>query len=197
MSQCILIASDTSGLIDIEVGGLTTVVMSQSNVTFCVPDVLFDQELRQRHSHLEALGLQLIPLSGESVARVFEKSQRHRKVSRMDLFALELAIEKRAILLTGDRHLRRIAEIYKIESHGTIWLVERMVLNNAISPDVARSAYKAMRAAGSRLPWDQAEEGLKAIEMRVPCSDHIGDPVSIFTDAAANDASKASLLLTS
>jgi predicted nucleic acid-binding protein len=83
----------------------------------------------------------------------------------MDLFALILAKEEKSILLTGDRNLRKVAEECKIQCHGTVWLVEQMVRNRLIHPDVARHAYQGMRAKGSRLPWEEAEQRLKSLEI--------------------------------
>jgi len=164
MSGTVLIVSDTSVLIDIEDGGLTSSMFSLPNTSFCVPDVLFEQELRKDHSHLQDIGLSLFALSGDSVAKVYTLAQKHGKVSRLDLFALQLAREKSALLLTGDKALCKVAAKYRIECHGTIWLVERMIEQKIIHAAVARNAYGRMRATGSRLPWEDAERRLKEIK---------------------------------
>lgn len=164
MSGYVLTVSDANVLIDIEDGGLSNSMFSLPNTEFCVPDVLFEQELRKNHSHLQDIGLCLCSLSGAFVAEVHALAQQHERVSRLDLFALQLAREKSALLLTGDRALCNVAARYQIECHGTIWLVERMVRHQVIQMAVARSAYGRMRAAGSRLPWEDAECRLKVIE---------------------------------
>ena len=164
MSGTVLTVSDANVLIDIEDGGLTSSMFSLASTNFCVPDVLFDQELRKNHSHLLDLGLNLLTLSGESVGKVFSLAQKHGKVSRLDLFALQLAREKSALLLTGDRALCNVAAKYQIECHGTIWLVERMVQQKVIHTTVAKNAYERMRGAGSRLPWEDAERRLKEMK---------------------------------
>ena len=115
-----LTVSDANVLIDIDAGGLAASMFSLQDFQFCIPDVLFEQELRQRHSHFEKLGLQLCCSSGSSVSEIFKLSQLHHKVSRMDLFALVLAQETKSILLTGDRELRSVAEKYGVKCHGTI-----------------------------------------------------------------------------
>src|SRR5690606_34920145 len=96
----------------------------------------------------------------------FTLAQKHGKVSRLDLFALQLAIEKPGLLLTGDRALCKVAAKYQIECHGTIWLVERMVQQKIIHTNVARNAYARMHVSGSRLPWTEAEKRLKELESR-------------------------------
>ena len=47
-----------------------------------------------------------------------------------------------------------------IEVHGTIWLVEQMILSNKVTVDVASTAFDDMKKAGSRLPWDVVEKTL-------------------------------------
>jgi predicted nucleic acid-binding protein len=161
MNKKFLAVSDANVLIDIEAGGLEASMFSLPDFEFYIPDVLFEQELRKNHSHLEKMGLKLRSLTGAAVSEVFRLSQIHHKPSRMDLFALVLAREENWILLTGDRNLRKVAEEYKIHCHGTIWLVEQMIENQIIKPDIARNAYQNMRIKGSRLPWEEAEERLK------------------------------------
>lgn len=164
MNKKILAVSDANVLIDIEAGGLEASMFSLPDFEFCIPDVVFEKELRKNHSHLEKMGLKLRSLTGSAVSEVFKLSQFHHKPSRMDLFALVLAKEEKWMLLTGDRNLRKIAEEHKIQCHGTIWLVEKMVENQIIKPEVARNAYQNMRVKGSRLPWEEAEYRLKNIE---------------------------------
>ena len=164
MSGHVLTVSDANVIIDIEDGGLTNSMFSLANASFCVPDVLFEQELRKNHSYLLDLGLNLLTLSSESVGKVFTLAQKHGKVSRLDLFALQLARERSALLLTGDRALCKVAANYQIDCHGTIWLVERMLEQKIIRATVARNAYGRMRVAGSRLPWEEAEKRLKELE---------------------------------
>ena len=162
MGGHVLIVSDANVIIDVEDGGVTNSMFSLTNTSFCVPDVLFEQELKKNHSYLLGLGLNLLTLSSESVERVFDLAQKHGKVSRLDLFALQLAKEKTALLLTGDKALCKVAAKYQIECHGTIWLVEYMIKQKVIHTTVARNAYERMRDAGSRLPWDKAEQRLNS-----------------------------------
>ena len=162
MSERVLTVSDANVLIDIEVGGLTHSLFCLPDIDFVVPDVLFEAELRQNHGLLEEMGLSLCSLSESAVAKVFQMAAQHRRVSRHDLFALQLAREKAAMLLTGDRALRQLAQIYQIECHGMIWLVELMVKQEVIEVEQAFAAYDKMREKGSRIPWEEAKERLNA-----------------------------------
>jgi hypothetical protein len=53
-----ILVSDANVLIDIEHGVLLSSMFSMETV-FVVPDVLFEKELRARHSHLLDLGLKV------------------------------------------------------------------------------------------------------------------------------------------
>ncbi|MBS4168612.1 hypothetical protein [Parachlamydia sp. AcF125] len=156
--------SDANVIIDMELGGLESAMFCLPEVEYCIPDVLFEKELRQHHSHFMSKGLKLCSLPSKAVAEVFRLSQLHPKPSKMDLFALVLAQEKQAMLLTGDQYLRKVAETYGVECHGTVWLVEQLVKGEIITTEIARLAYRNMFENGSRLPWLEAEERLKKME---------------------------------
>jgi len=80
------------------------------------------------------------------------------KPSVNDLLALVLAKDKKALLLTGDKALREVANIYKVAVHGTIWLVDQMIQKRTISVERAESAFEQMKNLGSRLPWREVDK---------------------------------------
>lgn len=156
--------SDANILIDVEVGGLMAPMFSL-DYQFAVPDVLFFEELAEQHAHWQDMGLQVKSLSAQGVDRVQALSQKYKRPSRNDLFALALAEHAQCPLLTGDAALRSAAEAEHIEVKGTIWLVSEMVRQQCITVAVALAAYKKMQAHGRRLPWDLAENTLKSLEV--------------------------------
>lgn len=158
-----LLISDANVIIDMKDGGLLE-VMFQLDETFAVPNILYAEELEQQQPQLPRLGLQIKSLSGESVARAMALKQHYAGTSTNDLFALELARECECPLLTGDKALRNAAEGEGIEIRGTLWLVDQLVQKKIISVAAARTSYKKMRDAGSRLPWAEAEKRLQALE---------------------------------
>lgn len=155
--------SDANILIDVEVGGLIAPMFSLG-YQFSVPDVLYFEELAEHHAHWRGLGLIVQSLPAEGVARVLALSQKYKRPSRNDLFALALAAQAQCPLLTGDAALRSAAEAELVEVKGTVWLVTEMVRKQCITASVARVAYKAMQEQGRRLPWDLAQSMLKNME---------------------------------
>lgn len=152
--------SDANILIDVEAGGLMAPMFSLG-YQFAVPDVLYFEELAEHHAHWRDIGLIVQSLSSEGVARVQALSQKYKRPSRNDLFALALAEQAQCPLLTGDAALRSAAEAERVVVKGTIWLVTEMVRKQCITDTVARVAYKTMQEQGRRLPWDMAEKMLK------------------------------------
>lgn len=155
--------SDANILIDVEVGGLLAPMFSLG-YQFAVPDVLYFEELAEQHAHWCDMGLIVQSLSSEGVARVQALSQKYKRPSRNDLFALALAEQAQCTLLTGDASLRLAAEAEQVAVKGTIWLVTEMVRKQCITAAVARVAYKAMQEQGRRLPWELAHSTLKTME---------------------------------
>ena len=153
-----LIVSDANILIDMEVGGLLR-QMFKLDVTFAVPNTLFEEELSAHHPDLQGLGLRSLELHEATVAAVGEMVAKYQRtgVSTNDLLALGLAQQETCPLLTGDAKLRTVAEREKVEFHGTIWLLGELLEKRLISVRQAAAGYDKMKRAGRRLPWEEAE----------------------------------------
>lgn len=154
--------SDANVIIDMQEGGILE-AMFQLNVSFAVPNTLYEEELEHNHSHLLGLGLEIKVLSGTSVNNAIVLKQQYSSPSMNDLFALELARENDCPLLTGDRALRSAATDEGVELHGTIWLVEQLIREEILTVTMARIAYKKMLDAGSRLPRNDINASLASI----------------------------------
>lgn len=162
MTQQLLI-SDANILIDMEKGGITR-QMFQFDAVFAVPDLLYEEELREEHPHLREFGLRTLELSEETVAWAETLITRYAKTgaSINDLLALALARQEQTTLLTGDGKLRSVAEVENIPVHGTLWLMEQLMAAAILTVQQAATAYDGMKAARSRLPWDEVERQLHA-----------------------------------
>ncbi len=158
-----LLVSDANILIDMEEGQLLTVVFKLP-FELIIPDLLFFDELEELHPHWLGLGLKLGVLSGESVRHVSELTRKYAKPSRNDCMALALAKQEKCPLLTGDRDLKKAAELEGIFVSGTLWLVEQLVIHSLISVETAKQSYERMKANGRRLPWDLAMQRLDALQ---------------------------------
>ena len=125
-----LLISDANILIDLSVAGLLETMFSLPE-SFAVPDVLFAEELSDRHPELLSFGLNTLALDGAGVMEsyaVMASCTGRAAPSLNDVFALMLAKQVGGVLLTGDRRLRELAETRysDIEVRGTLWIVRRL-----------------------------------------------------------------------
>lgn len=155
-----ILISDANVLIDMDVGGLLE-QMFQLPYTFQIPDMLFVDELESHHPELLGYGLQSVELDEECMIDAGVLVERYSGPSRYDCFALSLAKQRSAPLLSGDKALRKAAKKERVEVKGSLWVVTELVIHGVISKDQALAAYKKMEAAGSRLPWDDAHRMLE------------------------------------
>lgn len=158
-----MLISDANIFIDLEDGGLLDALFRLPE-PIGVPDLLFEDELRQRHEHLLDHGLVLIELSAETLVRVLDLARRYEKPGRLDLSALGAAEQEGCPLLTGDKALRSAAQAEGVEVHGTLWLAERLVTAQVITVSELREAYSKMKATDRRLPWAEVEKQLQRLE---------------------------------
>lgn len=141
-----IIVSDSSCLIDLHKAGLHLDVLSLP-FTFVVPQPLYDQELlsipRREREMMVARGLQVQTLTGEQTERAQDYSNRFIPLVVYDCFALVLAeASENALLLTGDRNLRKVAEGYDVETHGVLWALDQMDEHTDIPAQVLLEALK-------------------------------------------------------
>lgn len=147
-----VLVSDANIFIDMEVADLIR-PMFRLDDTFATPDVLYREELEQHHPELPGLGLRIERLGGAGVVEVERLKLIYPGPSTNDLFALALAKDRRWPLLSGDGHLREVAEAENVEIHGTLWLVERMIVSGTLTLARAHVSLELMRNGGRRLPW--------------------------------------------
>lgn len=151
-----LLISDSNVLIDL-------IVINQIDnmfklpYSFTVPDILYDQELKNDHFDLLEKGLKVKELSSELM-------EKYDKPGRNDLFALALAKQESSPLITGDQDLRNAAEKEAVVLYGTIWVIEQLIVHNFIAVDDARRFYLEMKEKKRRLPWKIANAHLDEIE---------------------------------
>ena len=157
-----LVVTDANIVIDLVAGGLLEEMFRLPGWEFCVPDVLYEEELADHHGLLlTGLGLKIETLPADAVEYVAGLRQRYRGPSTNDLFALALARSRGGVLLSGDGPLRKAAEAEGVEIHGTLWLGELLFEAGLVTAKRMTDAYEAMRGDGSRLPWDRIRDQLR------------------------------------
>jgi uncharacterized protein YacL len=156
-SPCIV---DANILIDLHGGGLLREFF-RLPFRLVAPDVII-AELHDPGGEMPIEhGLESAELAGDQVLEVAALLVHYRSVSTNDLFALVLARTLKATLLTGDRHLARVAALEKVPVHGTLWVLDAMVRLEVIAPSQAAQALQRMLARGSRLPQTECQRRLQ------------------------------------
>lgn len=152
--------TDTNIWIDLYAGGIIHEAF-QLPLRFVAPDVVIAELHEPDGEALGSLGLQQDELASDEVRLVVQLASRYPAPSRVDLFTLALAKARGAVLLTGDRHLRRAAEQEKVPVYGTLWILDELVRQGIVTPQKAAQALEKMRAKGTRLPRAECERRLK------------------------------------
>ena len=99
--------------------------MFQLPYDFCVPDLLFERELKgDLGDRLLAFGLDVVELQPQEVADTMQLHRDVGKLSFPDTFAFVLARERDWTLLTGDGPLRKLARDQRVAMHGVLWVIE-------------------------------------------------------------------------
>lgn len=161
-----LVVTDANIIIDLSAGDLLAEMFRLPEVEFCVPDILYLEELAENFGLLPGLGLRVIAQAPEAVDYVEACRLRFRRVSLNDLFALALARSLGCVLLSGDGALREVAQAEQIEIRGTLWLIDLLLEARLVTLERVTAAYEAMRRDGSRLPWDEVDTQLRRWQSR-------------------------------
>lgn len=158
-----LLISDSNILIDMEEGRVLE-LMFQLPERFAVPNVLYEEELIERHAALPARGLLVVEVREEFMLEAQRLRTLYRRPSMNDLLALALAKQEGCPLLTGDSRLREAAEIELVPVSGTLWLMERLWTEGLIDLAFLRQAYDLMRQSGRRLPVAEIDAQLSRLQ---------------------------------
>lgn len=125
---------------------------------FAVPNVLYEEELREYHPDLPGYGLRILDINQEYMDEAYSLGETYKHPSHNDLLALALAKQEACPLLSGDGKLREAAENEQVEVRGTIWLMGRLLEEGVITVEQAEQAYDIMKQEGRRLPWPETKK---------------------------------------
>lgn len=162
-----LLVTDANIWIDLAAGGLLEVVF-RLPYEFAMADVTFDELQSVDPNALSARGLGTLTLDDNGVAEVFRLGPRYHGLKVQDIFALVLCRHGGHWLLTGDKRLRKAADSEGVEVHGILWLLDRLIERQLLSPRQAAAALQAMIAAGARLPESAVRHRLGQWRSRGP-----------------------------
>ncbi len=125
-----IIVNDSSVLIDLRKAGLLQVAL-RLPYAFQVALPLVQDELlafsATEIAELEALGLEVVDLTGAQVGRALALRGSRPTLSAHDCFTISLAeSQPGAMILTGDQALRAQSQALNIEVHGVLWVSDQL-----------------------------------------------------------------------
>jgi len=106
-------------------------------------------------AYIETGGISVVDPSSEAIYDLYSKLP---GLSIEDASVLCLAIERNAMLLTGDKTLRNAGEVRQVEVHGSIWVLDKLVQEGKLAGTVAAEKLHSLlnlAGAGSRFLPDK------------------------------------------
>lgn len=155
--------TDTNLWIDLHCGGLVSFVLESMSDLRVTDIALHELEREPSGNHLIDCGLTVLELEGPQIAELFALRGAYPGLSTEDLSALVAAKSMSAVLITGDKNLRTLAETMGVSVHGTLWVLEHLVEEHNLPSAVALDALAVMIAEGARFP----AESVAALKRRL------------------------------
>lgn len=152
---------DACVLIDLANGGLLDAWFQLGIETFTTDLVI--RQVKTEHQwqavsvFIEAGLLEVETLSGEQLEQMGQTLAGLR-IGVEDQSVLFLAIERKAVLITGDLRLRIEARKHSIDVRGLLWILDELVARGVIQPALAAVRLRFMRENGAWLPNDECDE---------------------------------------
>lgn len=122
----------------------------------------FDQEtLRGYHAVFDQGLIKIHPLSVDQLNSVIALQRSlSSALSFPDFSCFFLAKELAAMLLTGDKPLRKVARKNRIRAHGILWVFDQLVSNNILDHRKAHQKLSLLMKINKRLPQKECERRL-------------------------------------
>lgn len=152
-----LFVLDASIIIDICHGSILREAFSLWSSAIS-PDLVVDEVQEADASVLEKLGLQKHGLTGDQLTALQQEAKSFKGLTHKDVASLLLALERGAVLLTGDDGLRRHAERRGIEVHGILWILDCLVESGVLNHGRAATALESICKEGSWLPQEECRK---------------------------------------
>lgn len=152
-----IVVNDTNIFIDLYSIGLLEEITSLDFIFYTNSFVL--SELKEDASIVEALkDFNIEDFNLKRMKRIqglyiqYNNRKVSSNVSFTDCSVLLQALDLEAILLTGDKKLRKVAEENGIEVHGTLFLLNKLVEEGMLKPIEAITKIKELQGINHRLP---------------------------------------------
>lgn len=127
---------------------------------FHTTDLAFDEiskGLEEKERVFLQKRLNIKTFSSKELQIIVERNKKHRILSIQDCSILQLSISLQGILCTGDKNLKKVAEKEGIETHGTLWIIEKLVCCKSLSCNQAIEKLNNLKEINPRIPTEETE----------------------------------------
>lgn len=130
---------------------------------FSTTQLIFDSELNERQIasiqvHIDSGKFTIINISADELSAIQVMSTEDSRLSEQDWSAIYYAQKEDALLLSGDRILRRVSESKGIEVCGILWLFDQLVDKSILPKSDACRFIQALMKQNKRLPFEECQK---------------------------------------
>lgn len=145
---CIIIDMIDIGLLDVQLKskiGIITTDLVINEIT-----QLDQKQILDSSSFIQ--NIEIKSFTEEELMELLDFNDENNSISLQDNSALLTAIKKEGVLLTNDQRFKKITEDkYKIETHGTLWLIEFLIKEKAIGKLEGIEALRLLSRKNTRI----------------------------------------------
>lgn len=157
----LLLISDANVIIDLEAGDILEALF-QLPYDFAMPDVLYEEEIKDGSPDLLNMGLKTLIVESQYVDYAIALGEAHGdEPGFYDRLALSLAKQEACPLLTGDSNLRTLAGHEGVDIRGTLWVLAELIEFGLLTHEKGLASLDLMKARKRRLPWDNAKQQIE------------------------------------
>ena len=163
MEQLIAI-HDANILIDLLNTGLFDYCLSLE-YQFVTIDIIFDELHEQQAAliqpHINSGKFRIIEIDEKGLIEIQIAATEDSHLSEQDWSALYYAEQLNALLLTGDKRLRKLAKQKGVIVCGALWILDQLLKTSFLTELEACTFLKELILKNKRLPADECEQRLK------------------------------------
>jgi predicted nucleic acid-binding protein len=155
---------DANILIDLLNTGLFDHCLSL-NYSFVTVDIIFDElydhQAELIKPHINSGKFLVIKTTENDLIEIQLIANIDSRISIQDYSALYFAEQRQALLLTGDKRLRTLAEKTGVTVCGVLWILDKLVDTSNITKNAACNFLRQLLLKNKRLPEKECEERLR------------------------------------
>ena len=157
---------DANILIDMMEGGFCDLWFALNIETHTTDQIISEINEPDQQLQIEVLvssgKLGVTSLDASEMGEVVLLRMQNDDLTIQDCSVLKLSEHLDAMLLTGDKDLRRFAKNRLVEVHGTLWILDQLIDRRLLAPRQAIEKLQKLLNTKRRLPKGECQKRLKA-----------------------------------